>query len=105
MISDTTIALIIGGTVGLCALILMFSLSRLKAEVPSEDREYMDPLPFALKLVWPVVRFLEFHLCAFIPPHMLERTHEKLQLTGVGYLLNAEQFYAVRIISVLSCSA
>jgi tight adherence protein C len=99
--NDTTIAMIVGAVVGTCALTLIYSLSRLKAEVPSEDREYMDPLPFALRLVWPVVRFLEFHLCAFIPPHMLERTHEKLQLTGVGYLLNAEQFYAVRIISVL----
>ena len=99
--TDTTIAMIVGGTVGLCALFLFFSLSRLKAEVPKEDREYMDPLPFALRIVWPLVRFLEYHLCAFIPPHMLERTHEKLQLTGVGYLLNAEQFYAVRIVSVL----
>ena len=97
----TSIAIVIGGTVTLCAMFLMFSLSRLKAEVPSEDREYMDPLPTPLKIVWPIVRFLEFHLCAFIPPHMLERTHEKLQLTGVGYLLNAEQFYAVRIVSVL----
>lgn len=100
--TDTTIALIVGGVVATCAMILAFSLSRLKAEVPAEDREYMDPLPFALRLVWPVVRFLEYHLCAFIPPHMLERTHEKLQLTGVGYLINAEQFYAIRIVSVLS---
>jgi tight adherence protein C len=100
--SDTTVALIVGVVVGLCALTLTYSFTRLKAEVPSEDREYMDPLPFALRLVWPLVRFLEYHLCAFIPPHMLERTHEKLQLTGVGYLLNAEQFYAVRIVSVLA---
>lgn len=99
--SDTTIALLVGAVVATCAAILAFSLSRLKSEVPTEDREYMDPLPFALKLVWPVVRFLEYHLCAFIPPHMLERTHEKLQLTGVGYLINAEQFYAIRIVSVL----
>jgi tight adherence protein C len=99
--SDTTIALIVGAVVATCAAILAFSLSRLKSEVPTEDREYMDPLPFALRLVWPVVRFLEYHLCAFIPPHMLERTHEKLQLTGVGYLINAEQFYAIRIVSVL----
>jgi len=99
--SDTTIALLVGAVVATCAMILAFSLSRLKSEVPTEDREYMDPLPFALRLVWPVVRFLEYHLCAFIPPHMLERTHEKLQLTGVGYLINAEQFYAIRIVSVL----
>jgi tight adherence protein C len=98
---NLTLAMTVGGMIGVCALFLFYSLSQLKSEVPSEDREYMDPLPFALRLVWPVVRFLEFHLCAFVPPDALERTHEKLQLTGVGYLLNAEQFYAVRIISVL----
>ena len=98
----STIALIVGVLVGGCALLLLHGMSSLKAEIPAEDREYMDPLPFALRLVWPIVRFLEYHLCAYIPPHMLERTHEKLQLTGVGYLLNAEQFYATRIVSVLA---
>lgn len=100
--SDLTLAMVIGALISGCAVFLFYSLSSLKAEVPSEDREYMDPLPFALRLVWPIVRFLEFHLCAFVPPDALERTHEKLQLTGVGYLLNAEQFYAVRILSVLA---
>jgi tight adherence protein C len=69
--------------------------------VPREDREYMDPLPGPLRLGWFMVRFLEFHVCQFIPADALEKTHRKLALTGVGYLINAEQFYAIRILSTL----
>jgi len=52
-----------------------------------------------------LVRFLEYHVCAYIPSAALERTHEKLQRTGVGYLMSAEQFYAIRILSVIGIFA
>jgi tight adherence protein C len=44
---------------------------------------------------------LEYHITAFVPGSALERTHEKLQKTGVGYLIGAEQFYAIRLFSVI----
>lgn len=86
--------------VGGALLLVVYAFSQLKAEVPSEDREYMDPLPPLLRMVWPIIRFLEYHICAFVPSAALERTHEKLQKTGVGYLIGAEQFYAIRLLSV-----
>ena len=89
---DTLLFILIPILVGGALLGVIYAVSQLKAEVPSEDREYMDPLPPLLRLVWPLVRFLEFHVCAFIPSKALERTHEKLQKTGVGYLIGAEQF-------------
>jgi len=91
------IALLIGGAV----LIFAIGLPKLKGEVPDEDRAYMDPLPPLLRLLWPVVRFVEFHLCQFVPPDALERTHKRLSMTGVSYLVNAEQFYAIRLLSTL----
>lgn len=90
------IPLLVGGAL----LLAVYAFSQLKAEVPSEDREYMDPLPPLLRMAWPIVRFLEYHICAFIPSTALERMHEKLQKTGVGYLIGAEQFYAIRLLSV-----
>ena len=93
------IPLLVGGAL----LLAVYAVSQLRSEVPSEDREYMDPLPPILRMVWPLVRFLEFHVCAFIPSKALERTHEKLQKTGVGYLIGAEQFFAIRLLSVLAC--
>jgi tight adherence protein C len=91
------IALLIGGAV----LIFAIGLPKLTSEVPDEDRTYMDPLPPLLRLTWPVVRFLEYHLCQFIPPDALERTHKRLAMTGVSYLVNAEQFYAIRLLSTI----
>jgi tight adherence protein C len=91
----------IGLLFGFCTLLTLYALTRLRQEVPQEDREYMDALPPILRLIWPLVRFLEYHITSFMPAAALERTHEKLQLSGVGYLMNAEQFFAVRILSML----
>jgi tight adherence protein C len=91
------IALLIGATVALG----FFAISKLRTDVPGEDREYMDPLPPLLRLVWPLVRVLEYHVCAFLPAAWLEKTHKKLALTGVGYLVNAEQFYGIRVVSAI----
>jgi len=98
---DNLIVLIIGLLFCAAVVLALYAITRLKSEVPSEDREYMDPLPPLLRFVWPLVRFLEYHVCAFIPTSALERTHERLQRTGVGYLMTAEQFFAIRILSVV----
>jgi tight adherence protein C len=95
------IALAIGVLSGLSVLLLVYSVSQLKSEVPLEEREYMDPLPPALKLAWPVVSFLEYHFCARLPGEWLEQTHKRLQDTGASYILSAEQYYAVRMLSTL----
>jgi tight adherence protein C len=99
--SDTALTFLIALLVGTSVLLFFYSVPKLNQEVPDEDREYMDPLPPLLRLVWPLVRFLEYHVCQFIPADMLEKTHQKLALTGVGYLVNAEQFYAIRILSTV----
>lgn len=100
---DTTvsIALVIGLLVGGSVLLAFISLRSLKSEVPLEDREYMDPLPPMLSLVWPLISFLEYHFTARFPPDWLEATHKRLQETGVGYLMSAEQFYGVRIFAAV----
>jgi tight adherence protein C len=98
---ETIFAFVIAGLAGASVLLFSMAAPKLNQEVPDEDREYMDPLPPLLRLVWPAVRFLEYHVCQFIPADALEKTHQKLSLTGVGYLVNAEQFYAIRILSTV----
>jgi tight adherence protein C len=98
---NSFIALIIGIATGVCILLITYSLSKLKSEVPKEEREYMDPLPPALRMSWPLITFIEYHFCATIPSDWLEKAHKRLQETGVGYILTAEQFYAVRIYSTI----
>jgi len=101
MDSTIIVALIIGAMLG-TSFYLFFSGARtLKAEVPQEDREYMDSLPPMLNFVWPLITFLEYHFTSRFPPDWLESTHKKLQETGVGYLMSAEQFYAVRLFAAM----
>lgn len=96
------IALIIGISTGISVLLISYSLSKLKSEVPKEEREYMDPLPPILRMTWPIITFLEYHFASRMPSAWLEKTHKRLQETGVGYILTAEQFYAVRIFSTIA---
>ncbi|MCF8151447.1 MAG: type II secretion system F family protein [Burkholderiaceae bacterium] len=98
--SDTIFALLIGLAVGVSAMLAFHSLTTLKTDVPVEDREYMDPLPPMLNMAWPLILFIEYHLTSRFPPDWLEQTHKRLQETGVGYLMSAEQFYAVRVFGV-----
>jgi tight adherence protein C len=99
--SSSIIGIVIGLMVGLSVMLAFQSLTSLKSEVPSEDREYMDPLPPMLGKVWPLITFIEYHLTARFPPDWLEATHKRLQETGVGYLMSAEQFYAVRVFAAI----
>lgn len=101
MPSNSLIALIIGILAGISILLISYSLSKLKSEVPKEEREYMDPLPPVLRMTWPVVTFIEYHFASRLPAAWLEKTHKRLQETGVGYILTAEQYYAVRIFSTV----
>ncbi len=100
--ANTLFAIVIGLLVGASVMLAFRSVSSLRSEVPSEDREYMDPLPPMLNMVWPLITFIEYHLTARFPPDWLESTHKRLQETGVGYLMSAEQFYAVRVFAAIA---
>ena len=91
--------ILIAALAGLSALLLVASLGRLQQEVQPEERQYMDPLPPLLRMLWPLVEFVTHHFTSRVPTEHLQRVHERLRTTGVSYLLNAEQFIAVRLLS------
>lgn len=99
--SNTLILFLIAMTFGMAVLCLVFAMGRLKQQVPDEDRAYLDSLPQLLRTLWPLVRFMEYHVGKFIPSAALEKTQQKLQLTGVSFLMGAEQFFALRFLSML----
>ncbi len=87
---------------GLCVFFLFIFMHVLNRMVQEDDRTYMDPLPFTLKLVWPLIRIISFFFCQLLPYEWMEKLEKRLQHTGVSYLLTAEQFTALRIISTIS---
>jgi tight adherence protein C len=94
------ISVLIGfGFAGFAAAVV-YSSQKLKSEVPDEDREFLDPLPKMLRMIWPVVRFVDYHLCQRIPEKHLTGPAEALRLSGLLYLMSPSQFIALCIVSM-----
>lgn len=88
-------------SIAIAAISFFMLISLLYSMVDNEDRSYMDPLSWKLKLLWPFIQIIANFLVVFFPYEMLERTETKITHSGVSYLLNAEQFIALRIISAI----
>ena len=86
---------------GLCVFLSLMVLYELNRIAKEEDRAYMDPLPPGLKIIWPFVKIISYFFCSMLPYEMMERIEKRLQTTGVSYLLTADQFVALRIISTI----
>ncbi|MCG9738190.1 type II secretion system F family protein [Shewanella insulae] len=80
---------------------LIVSCARIYRRVPKENREFMDPLSPGLKLIWPLVRLLAFYVSENLSVDYLERVSKKLQVSGLSYIMTAEQYFAIRILSTL----
>ncbi|MEQ8289432.1 MAG: type II secretion system F family protein [Gammaproteobacteria bacterium] len=92
-----------GSIIGYFIATALFALlvGTLNAMIDKEDRTYMDPLPPLLKLLWPFIQIIANFFVVFLPYEILEATEKKITHSGVSYLLNAEQFIALRIISAI----
>jgi len=92
-----------GSVISFClaAILSVLFIGILYAMVNQDDRKFMDPLSWKLKLLWPFIQIIANFFCVFLPYEILENAETKITQSGVGYLLNAEQFIALRIISAI----
>ena len=86
---------------GIAAFLFVMTFGVLYAMIDQEDRRYMDPLSWKLKLLWPFIQIVANFLVVFLPYEMVESSERKIMRSGVGYLLNAEQFIALRIVAAI----
>jgi tight adherence protein C len=100
MLQQIVIAALIGVAFVVFAAAVVYSALRLRDEVPDEDREYLDPLPPALRLLWPLLRLVDYHLCQRLPPRLLAGPAEKLRLSGLLYLMSPTQFIALCLVGM-----
>jgi tight adherence protein C len=92
----------------LCAtagvVLLLYVIALIRKARPSE-RTHMDPLPPVLRLLWPVVNILQFHVSEIMPTSLLVKRKRQLQLAGLEFVLKAEEFIAVQVVSLLLVGA
>ncbi|MBL7250933.1 type II secretion system F family protein [Alcanivorax marinus] len=84
------------------AFILMFlAISRARKEVERDEREFMDPLPFMLRLIWPLVEFFAHYLGSLMRVEQIARGNRLLAQSGQGFMMNAQQFFGLQVVSSL----
>jgi len=63
----------------------------------------MDPLPAFLRFIWPLVRIIAYYCCAtWVPFPYLQKLEKRLRHNGISYLMIAEEYLALRILSGIS---
>lgn len=66
---------------------------------PKAEREYQDPLPAMLRMIWPLVTIAT----QFVGPRMssetMEKSHRALQSAGQDYLVSPEELVGLRVVS------
>ena len=85
----------------LSMMLLVVLVARTTPELTVEDRSYMDPLPPALALLYPLIRALADTVVQSYSNRYLDDVEKQLQRTGAGYLLTGEEFVALRLLSAL----
>jgi tight adherence protein C len=85
----------------IAVVFLAVSCIRIYRNVPKDNREFMDPLSPGLKMIWPWVRILAFYVSENLSVDYLERISKKLQISGLSYIMTAEQYFAIRLISTI----
>ena len=93
---------ILGGVLMSGTLVLgVIGFRRLTGDVPTENRSYLDPLPGALRTMWPLIRFVDYHFCRALPEGLLRRPERLLQLAGISFLMSARQFVGLSFFSTV----
>jgi len=95
------IALLVGLAFVLFAASVIYSAVRLTNEVPDEDREYLDPLPRGLRMLWPLLRLVDYHVCQRLPARLTRGSADKLRLSGLLYLMSPTQFVSLCLVSLV----
>lgn len=88
------LALAMGGCVGFG----VWSIGGLLREVPADERHFQDPLPFGLRLIWPLVNAATFAIGPRLSSGKLEKAHHELQTAGQDFVLTPEQLYGLRVV-------
>ncbi|WP_448135366.1 type II secretion system F family protein [Stenotrophomonas rhizophila] len=89
------VALMAAASVGLLA----YALRGLLRSVEVDDRNYQDPLPLVLRLLWPLVTVATRVVGPRLSSAQMERAHRSLQSSGQDFVLTPEELYGTRIVS------
>lgn len=99
--SGALYAVIAVGLLPVAFILTFVAVNRARKEVARDGREFMDPLPVTLRLVWPLVEFFAHYLGSLMRVEQIARTNRLLAQSGQGFMMNAQQFLGAQIVTGL----
>ena len=91
--------LLISGFIGVFITLMVWSSYRIYDDVPDEDRSYLDRPPVGFRLTWPLIKLFVHYFGGFLTSNYHYSTNLRLRRAGVEYCVNAEQFFAGKVIA------
>lgn len=88
----------------LAVVLALVALRGFFQEIPEEDREFQDPLPPAMKMIWPLVRVATNFIGPRLKAADLERSHRVLQAAGQDFLVTPEELAGLRVVGAVLAS-
>lgn len=93
-----TFLLLVSFCIAAAVVMVFFGVRGLFEQVPQEDRQYQDPLPLPLKMLWPLVTAATFVIGPRLKSDNLEKSHRALQAAGQDYLVSPEELFGLRVV-------
>ena len=85
-----------------CAAIVMgmVAIRGMLQSAPKAEREYQDPLPAMLQMIWPLVTIATHVVGPRMSSETMEKSHRALQSAGQDYLVSPEELVGLRVVGV-----
>jgi tight adherence protein C len=85
----------------LAVVVFIVSTRKIVAEVPQDDRQYMDPPPKFYRLTWPLVLVTAHHFGWLLREGASARMRDALLRAGQDYTLTPAQFFAGKLLAAI----
>ena len=83
---------------GVVAGVFIMQISRVVAELPTEDRRYKDPPPLGFRLLWWPIQWCSHLLARIVSQEPSSPLPTRLRKAGLEFSLTAPQFIAGRLL-------
>lgn len=94
--------LLLAGVIGLSIAVMTWSAYRIFADIPTEDRRYLDRPPLGFRIVWPLIQLVVHYLGPRLSRNYRIKTQKKLRTAGQDFVVGPEQYFAACIISAMA---
>jgi len=103
--NPTVVSIAFGAGIGISAMLVSLTLGRAIADVPDEDRTYLDRPPLGFRLVWWPIQWISYYLGRLLPARHRQAVMIKLRKAGLDYTMAPEQLIAGRIVAAALAGA